>query len=344
MKKDRGEVDPKLPQNAPPLVSVIVVNWNGEHLLKECLQALATQTYGQYEIILVDNSSTDGSVRLVRTLFPCIKIVELQKNLGFAGGNNEGLKACQGELIALLNNDTRADEHWLENLVQPMVKDASVGMCASKMIVDGTQTLDSAGNGFTTGGVGYNRGLSKDHTLFDRQEAVFGPCGGAGLYRRTMVEEIGFLDSDFYLYDEDVDLSFRAQLAGWKCLYVPQAVVYHKVNSTTGRLTDLHVYHHTRNLELVWIKNMPTGLMLRFAPGKLIQELGAFCYLCLRHRKWKAFLMGKIDVLRLLPRMVTKRRVIQKTRKMNNKDIQALLTPVLSRDFLAQKIQQLIKG
>ncbi len=326
------------------LVSVIVVNWNGKFFLNECLSALSLQTYSPYEVIFVDNGSIDGSIDFVRKNFSWVRICKLQENRGFSGGNLEGLKQCRGELIALVNNDTRADGKWLENLVEPMHVDSTIGICASKILVDGTKKINSAGDGLTTAGVGFNRGLWKDRTSYADQESVFGACGGAGLYRRTMLEEIGFLDDDFFLYDEDVDLNFRAQLSGWKCVYVPGAFIYHKVNGTSGRLSDMHVYYHTRNLEFVWIKNMPTGLMLRFAHHKLIQALGSFFYLCLRHGKWKAFFRGKRDALRLFPRMLKKRRDIQRQRKVTNKEIKSLLTPIFSRELIQQKIQQFIKG
>lgn len=327
-----------------PKVSVIVVSWNGKAFLDECFFALIGQTYDNFEIVLVDNGSTDGSVDHVKQNFPTVEVVALAENTGFSGGNLEGYKMCDGVFLALLNNDTRVDEKWLDNLVQPMLTDSTVGMCASQMCIDGTKMIDSAGHGLTTAGLGYNRGLWKDHAFYERQEFVFGVCGGAGLYRRTMLEEIGFLDEDFFLYDEDTDLNFRAQLAGWKCMYVPTAVVAHKGNATTGRLSDLHVYHHTRNLEFVWVKNMPTSLMLRFVHHKLIQELGSFCYLCIRHGKWKAFFKGKKDAIRMLPVMLRKRQEIQKIRKVSNKAIKALLTPIFSRELIGQKIQQFIKG
>lgn len=326
------------------LVSIIVLNWNGKRFLRECLEALCNQTYRELEVIFVDNGSTDDSVEFVRGKFPLVKISHLEENKGFTGGNLEGYKICRGVFIALLNNDTRVDEKWLENLVEPMLIDSTVGMCASKMFVDGTERIDSAGHGLTTAGIGFNRGLWKDHTFYERQELVFGVCGGAGLYRRKMLEEIGFLDEDFFLYDEDGDLNFRAQLSGWKCMYVPKAFVYHKGCGTVGRLTDLHVYYHTRNLEFVWIKNMPLGLMVRFAHHKIIQEIGSFCYLCLRHGRWNAFFRGKWDALRLAPKMLNKRLEIQKKRKVTNKMIKALLTPIINREFMAQKIKQFIKG
>ncbi len=194
------------------------------------------------------NGSTDLSVQLVRERFPEVRIIELAENRGFAGGNIEGFKACTGDCIALINHDTHADERWLENLLQPMIDDSRLGTCASKLIMSGTRSINSAGDGLTVAGVGFNRGLWRDQSRYNDPELVFGGCGAAVLYRREMLEEVGFLDEDFFLYDEDDDLNFRAQLAGWKCLYVPSAIVSHQVSATTGRRSDLHVYYHS----LIW--------------------------------------------------------------------------------------------
>ena len=328
----------------PPKASIIVVNMNGAEHLRECLAALSRQTYGNYEVILVDNGSTDNSVRLVRETFPQVKIVELAENKGFAGGNKVGLDVSEGEYVALVNNDTRASETWLEGLVRTMLEDSCIGICASKLLIADSGKLNSAGDGVTTAGVGFNRGLRREADSYNSRESVFGACGAALLYRRKMLEEIGFLDEDFFLYDEDTDLNFRAQLLGWKCVYVPSAVVYHKGNATAGRLSDLHVYHHTRNLDFVWVKNMPTGLMLRFAHHKIIQEAGAFCYLCLRHAKWGPFFRAKRDALKMLPVMWRKRREIQKRKRVPNVYLRKMLTPIYSREMIRQKIWQFIQG
>jgi len=147
-------------------------------------------------------------------------------------------------------------------------------------------------------------------------EPVFAACSAAALYRREMINDTGFLDSDFFLYDEDVDLSFRAQRADWKCMYVSDAVV--KDNATAGRLSDTHVYDHARNLEFVWIKNMPTGLILRFAHPQDYSGMGSFCYLCLCHLKSEPFLEQK-GMLRMLPVMLKKRKQMQEQRQVSNK-------------------------
>jgi len=266
----------KLKSRRFPLISLIVVNWNGKPLLDECLSNLSHQTYSLFEIIVVDNGSTDGSCDFLKQNFSHVKLLELPDNHGFAGGNIKGLEVAQGEFIALVNNDTHVDQHWLENLIQPMLTNPVVGICSSKLILHATGQLESAGDGLTTWGVGFKRGFEQDPDLYTDQELVFGASAAACLYRRKMLDAIGFLDEDFFFNDEDTDLNFRAQLGGWKCLYVPSAIVYHRVNATIGRMSDLHVYYHARNLEFLWIKNMPTGLMVRYALHKLFQELGSY--------------------------------------------------------------------
>jgi GT2 family glycosyltransferase len=325
-------------------VSVIVVNWNGERFLKDCLGALSGQTYANYEIILVDNGSSDNSVCFTRKNFLEVKLVALRENTGFTGGNASGLEVAVGDFVGLVNNDARPAKTWLENLIQPMLRDRTVGICASKLVFENTQTVNSAGDGITTGGVGFNRGLCGMAADFNMSEAVFGACGAAVLYRRLMLDEIGFLDEDFFLYDEDTDLNFRAQLAGWKCIYVPTAVAYHVANATSKRLSDLHVYYHTRNLEFVWIKNMPFRLMLRFAHHKVIQELGSFFYLCLRHGKWGPFFRAKRDALRMLPVMLKKRGEIQAGKRVANRYVRSVLTSMFTFGFFRQKLKQLIEG
>ena len=325
-------------------VSVVIVNWNGIRFLKVCLDSLLAQTYANAEIILVDNGSVDDSVRYVQEHFPEVVIVALVANAGFTGGNAAGLKVARGEIIALVNNDTRVDGQWLENLIQPMLKDPSVGICASKILFESDGTVNSAGDGITTAAVGVNLGLNRPASQFNTPKRVFGACGAAVLYRRRMLDEIGFLDDEFFLYDEDTDLNFRAQLAGWKCAYVPTALVHHRSNATSIRLSDSHVYHHARNLEFVWIKNMPVRLMLRFAHHKLIQEIGSFCYLCLRHGKWRAFFRAKRDAVRMAPSMWRKRKIIQSKRRVSNRYISRLFTSMFSRDMARQKIIQFMRG
>ena len=333
-----------MPKESSAKVSIIVVNWNGKRFLQDCLSSLSSQTYINREIILVDNNSADSSLEFVKIEFPEVKVVVLDENRGYAGGNLAALRVARGEFIALVNNDTRADQRWLENLIRPIIENPAVGICASKLIFSEKREIDSAGNGITTAAVGFNRGLGKGVALFKTPELVFSACGAAALYRRRMLDQVGFLDKDFFLYDEDTDLSFRAQLAGWKCAYVPKAIVYHVSNATVGRLSDAHVYYHTRNLEFVWLKNMPAGMMLRFAHHKIIQELGAFCYLCFRHRKWRPYFRAKRDALRMVFLMWKKRRNIQHRKRVSNLYLKKIMTPIFNRDLIRGKLRQFIQG
>ena len=333
-----------IPAHAFCDISVIVVNWNGRELLKDCLDAMRRQTYPSYETILVDNCSTDSSVPFVRGRYSEVKIVELSENFGFAAGNAAGLKESHGDFIALLNNDARPEKNWLENLIKPMLADPKVGICASKILFTSDRSINSAGDGITMAAVGFNRALGRNSAEYNTTMPSFGACGAAVLYRRRMLDEIGFLDDDFFLYDEDTDLSFRAQLAGWKCVYVPTALVAHISNATSIRLSDTPVYYHTRNLEFVWIKNMPLALMLRFAHQKLLQEIGSFCYICLRHGKWLPYLRAKRDALKMLPGMREKRRAIQARRRVSNAYLRTLMTSMFTWDFVRQKIRQIITG
>ncbi len=325
-------------------VNIIVVNWNGQRFLDDCLSALSIQTYANYEIILVDNGSSDNSVCFTREKFPLVKIATLEENRGFTGGNATGLKIAEGSFIALVNNDTRVHADWLEKLVAAMLADPGVGVCASKLMIEGTDSIDSAGDGITTAGVGFNRGHGEDCRHYGSSENVFAACAAGCLYRRQLLDEVDFLDDDFFLYDEDVDLSFRAQLAGWKCVYVADAVVYHKGNATAGRLSDTHVYYHTRNLEFVWIKNMPLGLIFRFAPHKILQELGSFCYLCLRHGKWSAYFRAKRDAVKMTPAMLQKRKKVQSRRRVSNRYLRQMMTSIFSLPMIRQKFFQFVNG
>lgn len=324
-----------------PHVSIIIVNWNGKTFLQDCLGALREQTYRKFEIILVDNASKDDSVVYVSKCFPEVKIVALQNNLGFAGGNNAGLKIAKGHYICLLNSDTKACPTWLKNLVRAMDKNPQIGICASKLLIHGTKLINSCGDGLTTAGMGYQIGQGEPMEKYSQKGYIFGGYGAAILYKKKMLDEIGFFDNDFFLIYEEDDLSFRAQSAGWKCLYVPDAIVYHKVSGSIGKRSDLAVYYMARNIELLWIKNMPLLFMIRYMHHKFIQEIAEFCFFSFIGR-FKAYAKGKIDVIRLIPKMLNKRRIIQSKRKVSNDYLKQMLSSTWVVMFYT--IKRLIKG
>jgi len=329
-------------------VSVIVINYNGRDVVIDCLRALGGQSFKDSEILIIDNASSDGSLDEIERflegspLGSPVKLIPLNMNMGFAGGNLEGLKNTNGEYIALLNNDTEPDKEWLGELVKAMDKNSEIGICGSKMIVYGTDIIDSAGDGVSAALRGFKRGEGENYLLHNQKGYVFGACAGAALYRRKMIDEIGFLDEDFFLIHEDTDLNFRAQLNGWKVLYVPTAVVYHKVRSSIGPMSDTAVYYTLRNNELVRIKNVPLGVFIRCLPEFLIGMLTEFVYFAIKHRRLRLYFKAKLDALRMLPKMLKKREAILRNRKVTNRYLLSMMTPVWQKDFLMTKIKKFL--
>ncbi len=291
------------------MISVVVTNYNGRHYLPDCLSSLALQTCRDFETIVVDNASTDGSAEFVEEHYPEVRIVRNRENLGFAGGTNAGIRAARGEYILTLNNDTRADPHFMERLRSAMDADPGTGMCAAKMLFpDGT--INSTGICISRSGAAWDRGMYEpDRGQYDHLEEVFGPCAGAALYRREMLDEVGLFDEDFFLYMEDVDLAFRARLAGWSCRYVPEAKVYHHHGGTAGVGTDLAVYYGNRNVVWYVVKNFPSRLLVTSIPWILGRNLAVIPYYAVKGRG-RAIVRSKVDAVRGISRMLRKRSTI----------------------------------
>jgi len=330
------------------MVSVIILNYNGGQVTVDCIRSLQKQTFKGFEVVIVDNGSSDDSLLLIKDclrdspLLSVSKIVSLEHNLGFSGGNTAGMAYATGEYIALLNNDTEPDERWLEELVKCIGNDSAAGACASRLLVHGGTTIDSAGDCFTRLLKGDKRGEGKSVAEFLNKEYVFGACAGAALYRRDMFEEIGFSDDDFFLIHEDTDLNFRAQLAGWKMLYVPTAVVYHKVRSSIGAMSDLAVYYTLRNSELLRMKSVPAGIVMCCLPELILGMLSEFAYFAIKHRQLTLFLKAKRDALRMLPNMLKKRKEVMKTKKVSNRYLLSIMTPVWQKDFFKAKLSKFL--
>ena len=322
-------------------ISVIIINYNGKHLLKPCLESLFRQSLTHIEIILVDNASRDGSLAYVRDAFPDVKIIALKTNVGFAAANNKGLKHTSGKYVMLLNNDTETNMGCIENLYAAMEANPDIGIGAPKMLVCGKDIIDSAGDGFSMNLKGFKRGEGEKEEKYDQEEYIFGACAGAALYRRKMLEEIGFFDEDFFLIHEDTDLNLRAQLAGWKVMYVPTAVVYHKVRSTIGHMSDDAVYFTLRNSELMRLKNIPFIIFLRCLPEFLAAEIADFLYFAVKHGKFRQYVKAKIDVLRALKRTLNKRKYVMQHIKVNTSYLFNMMTPVWQKEFIATKMKKI---
>jgi hypothetical protein len=287
------------------LISVIVLNYNGKGFLNSCLSSLASQTYSDFEVIVVDNGSRDGSPEYIEENYPWVRLAKNDENLGFAGGTNVGIRAAKGEFIITLNNDSRADSRFIEELIKPMA-DPEVGVCAAKMLFpDGR--INSAGICISRSGAAWDRGMFEpDRGQYEFVEEVFGACAGAALYRREMLDEIGLFDEDFFLYLEDVDLAFRARLAGWKCLYVPGARVIHHHGGTAGVGSDLAVYYGNRNIVWYPIKDFPFRLLITSLPFIVARNLAVIPYYALRGQGG-VILKSKLDALKGVVKMMEKR-------------------------------------
>ena len=321
-------------------ISIIIVNWNGRKFLSECLDGLTQQVYYPLSVTLVDNGSDDGSIDFVVHNYPDVKTIALPKNLGFSAANNIALKAVHTEYVALLNNDAVPDPLWLKNLVEALERDSGAGFAASKLLFyDKRETIDRAGDAYTRAGVGCLRGRGTPAKGYDKQEWIFGACAGAALYRTRMLHDIGLFDEDFFLLYEDVDLSFRAQLKGYKCLYVPEAVVYHKASSSIVYDSPISVYYSHRNLEWVYIKNMPAALILKTIFPHIIYDIAAFFYFGANGRI-KEYTKAKWDALKGLKRALEKRRHIQDSRKVDDDYVWGLLEKELFLPRLTRRLRK----
>jgi GT2 family glycosyltransferase len=311
-----------------PEVSVIVVNWNGKHFLEVCLTALRRQTFRDFETILVDNGSADGSVEFVRERFPEVRVLALGVNAGFAAGNNAGYEQARGEWIALLNNDTEADGHWLEEIHRASQEFPRAGSFASKMLFfDDRKRIDNCGFAATTAGTTVDLGRDEqDGPAWAEARKVFGACGGAAAYRRSMLEDIGFLDPEFFMTFEDLDLSFRGQLQGYECVFIPRAIVYHRLGATRKKNPAQDVFFSQRNIELAYLKNMPLAMMVAALPHRLVYELGGAAYFT-KLGVGTAFFKAKLDAMRRLPSVLRKREELQRRKILTNEQLRSLLLP-----------------
>ena len=315
------------------LFSVVIPNWNGQHLLQVCLDSLRSQTYPAIEVIVVDNASVDGSPAYIRAHYPEVALIELDRNQGFTGACNVGMTAARGEFIALLNNDTEAAPNWAAEIVAALDERVDVGMAASKMLLfDRRGYIHATGDFFTTDGCAGNRGVwEKDEGQYDRADYVFAACGGSAVYRKTMLERIGLLDDDYFFLLEDIDLAWRAQLAGYKALYVPGAVIYHRLSATGGgRVAS---FYYGRNGIWLLAKNLPAALWRKYA-RQIFRKQASLAWQALkawRGAEARARLRGMAIGLLTIGGALGKRRQIQATKTVTDDYLDSILTRPPSR-------------
>ena len=309
-----------------PRVAVVIPNWNGKPWLGPCLEALRQQDYRDFTTIVVDNGSADGSVAYLQGTFPEVVVCPLPSNLGFAAGMNAGIRlAGQAEYVAALNNDTVADPAWLSSLVAALDPAPRAGSAASLMLaMHDPQIVDTAGDGYGWTGLPFKLGSGRSRSVVPTAPfAVFGASAGACLYRATMLAEVGLFDETYFAYMEDVDLSLRAQMAGWTCLSVPGSTVRHAgAASSGGGPSAFSVRLSTRNLVVTILKNAPGPLLAVMLACAGVLQLGAIVATVVTGRPvWlartrRAWVRGVAEAVRAAPAALAGRRQTRALRRM----------------------------
>lgn len=298
-----------------PFVSVIVINWNGGEYLPRCLDALSKQTFTNFETIVVDNASTDGSADIVARHNSQIRLLLQQVNLGFAKANNLAAAVARGEWFALLNNDAFPEPNWLDELVNATQRyPGYAGFASCQIQVNNPKLLDGTGDIYHVLGLSWRRGygLPLDKAE-DYAVEIFAPCAAAALYHRERFIVAKGFDERFFCYCEDVDLAYRMNLYGDRFLYVPTARVHHIGSASSGKTSNFAHYHCQRNLVWVFVKNAPNWLFWLYLPGHLAINIVILLYFALKGEGrmiWKA----KRDALRDIRKVWRQRREIQSKR------------------------------
>lgn len=309
-----------------PETFCIIPNWNGKDFLGECIDSLLDQTE-LVQVVVVDNGSIDGSRNLIKS-YPSVSLVALDRNYGFAGGVNRGIKYAieQGaEFVALFNNDAVADKNWHKELLKGISKNSEIGIATCKLLSKDKTYYDSTGDLYTSWGYPYPRGRDEPTSeKYDTEEFVFGASGGASIYRVKMLEEIGLFDEDFFAYYEDVDISFRAQLAGWKVRYIPNAVAYHGISKTSGGINGFTYRQTMKNLPLLLWKNVPTKLLPRILPRFSLMYLALFVG-AIKKQQGTMATKGVFWAMIYMPKKMLQRITIQRRRKVSSSYIASII-------------------
>lgn len=311
-------------------VAIVVLNWNGINDTLACLDSLLKQSYKDFRIVVVDNGSKDNSKELLDKYqaghADMVDVVYNPVNYGFAGGVNTGIEWALNEdfdYVALFNNDATADENWLKSLVSA-ASDKKVGISTGLLLHEDGKTIDSTGDWVSKWGMAFPRNRGDNADKAPKAGEVFSATGGASLYKTALFKDIGLFDEDFFAYYEDSDVSFRAQLAGWKVVYTPKAIAYHKQGASSKKVPGFTVYQAFKNLPLLFIKNVPRGLLLsvgvRFYLAYFLILINAIVKgnggPALKGA-WMSFLLGF--------KKLGERRQIQKNRRVSSDYIKSIL-------------------
>jgi GT2 family glycosyltransferase len=292
-----------------PLISVIIPNHNRAAFLANCLRSLHSQNYPYTEIIVVDNASQDESLEVARTVFPTAILISNNRNLGFAGGVNTGIRSALGDWVAVLNNDTEVAENWLFECARAIEDHPDAGFFACRILqFSDPHRVYSAGDCYLRAGIGYRRGQDlQDREDFRRERRIFSASGCAALYRKEILEDLGGFDDRFFAYLEDVDLGLRLQSAGYHGYYLPRAEVFHHGGATSGgEFSQMAVRLRTRNSLLLLLKSTPWRFLVRCFPMILLAQLW-WMFRVLAHHRVGSYLRGIAEACLLVPAMIRDR-------------------------------------
>lgn len=322
-------------------VAVLVVNFNSGNMLGRCIASVSKQVRQPDTIIVVDNASQDTSLaNLEHIRVPNLEILKLHGNTGFAAANNFAIKRFRDcEWVALLNPDAFPSNTWLDCLLEAAAKHPEYDCFASRQVSAADRDrLDGAGDAYHVSGMHWRRGYGASAVgSLGQREEVFSACAAAAMYRVDVLQEVGGFDESFFCYAEDVDLGFRLQLRGHRCLYVPEAVVEHVGSATTVRRSNFTVYHAHRNLVWVYFKNMPWSLFWLYLPQHILLNLISLVWFSLRGQT-RVIFKAKWDALIGLPQILRQRRRVQAGRRTSVRALRRVMTKGLFRPYFRHKM------
>ncbi len=328
-----------------PLISIIIPNWNGKKFLKVCLDSLKKQTFRDFETIIVDNGSEDGSIEYLEKNYEWVRIVALPENIGFAGGCNRGMEAAEGAWVLLMNNDTEADPDWLKHVALAIKEKPEYSFFSTKILMfNQRDMLDGTGDFMSRSLFVFRYGqFDIDKGQYDDLGEIFSPCGASAVYKKAMLDDIGMLDEDFFAYLEDIELGFRAHLAGYKGWFIPDSKIYHIGGASTDseQMSPWVYRQNIRNMFLVFFKCYPFTVFLRSVPSMIFWHSAHIFYVVRKRRELFPYYFKALwQALKMRKKMRGKRKAIFARKRVPDSEIYRLLKLGSELNWVQYKIRK----
>lgn len=321
-----------------PLVSIVVLNWNGENLIEDCISSINELNYKNLEVIVVDNNSTDKSLKIISN-FPDIKLIQNSSNIGFAAGMNIGIKNSNGKYVATLNNDVEVDRNWLKRPIEILESNNSIGIISCRQMIHGQNdkidVIYNYMNHYLLPQPEYKE-FHFNSNLTNKEGYVFSASGASAIYRKAMLNKIGLFDERFFAYHEESDLHTRALFHAWKCFFVPSSVVFHKGSKSFNKMSPTFHYFHERNRWWYIWKNFPVSIIITNAVWLILMELRIFRVIAFKSKCPMVYLKAKYDSLRGLYQFTPERKSVKVNAKKKKGIIKLFLkykTPIVSDHY-----------